>query len=54
MMDICLCATEDCPKYKECLRGDGGVRPPGVYTMSFLGEVCNEKNNYADFIPQEQ
>lgn len=51
--DICFCMSEECPKYKECYRGGGSNRPPGVYTMSILYPHC-EKNNYEDFIPSEE
>ena len=48
--DICRCATENCPKYNQCRRGNGFHHDAGIYTVSFLGEVCNEENNYEYFI----
>ena len=50
--DICLCATVNCPKFQNCLRG-AGTKREGIYTASFLGVVCNELNDYAEFIEIE-
>ena len=47
--DICLCASTECPKYKECIRGELTTRK-GIYTMSYLSEVCHKDNNYELFI----
>ena len=47
--DICLCASKECPKYEECIRG-GLTTRNGIYTMSYLREVCNQNNNYEMFI----
>jgi len=46
--DICLCATVDCPKFQNCLRG-AGIKREGIYTMSLFGTVCNEQNGYTWF-----
>ena len=51
--DICLCASEECPRYESCLRG-AGIKRVGVYTVSFLREVCNENNKYEYFIETEK
>ena len=51
--DICLCASEECPKYKDCKRG-GLVKRQGIYTISYLFEVCNETNNYEMFIGENE
>lgn len=51
--DICLCASEDCPKYEECIRG-GAKKRMGIYTISFLRECCNQNNNYKMFIGVEK
>lgn len=51
--DICLCASEECPRYKECLRGTG-LKRNGIYTVSVLGEICNEDSEYQAFIPIEE
>lgn len=50
MDDICVCMSIKCPRYKECLRGDGYKRPEGIYTVSDLAPVCNQNNNYKEFI----
>ena len=47
--DICLCASKECPKYEKCIRG-GLTTRNGIYTMSYLREVCNQNNNYEMFI----
>lgn len=52
MYDFCLCASVWCPKYNECYRG-GKTKREGIYTSSYLGEVCNEENNYENFIGDE-
>lgn len=52
--DICLCASIECPRYNDCMRGDNYKRVDGVYTVSFLKEVCNQNNNYAMFIKLEK
>ena len=51
--DICLCASKECPRYDECLRGNGTKRK-GIYTISMLREVCNQNNNYEYFIKMEK
>lgn len=51
--DICLCASEECPKYKECIRG-GKTEKEGIYTMSYLSEVCNQNNKYEYFIGEKE
>ena len=51
--DICLCASIKCPRYSECLRGDGYKHPDGIYTVSELSSVCNQNNNYKEFIKVE-
>ena len=51
--DICLCASEDCPKYQDCLRG-AGIKRQGIYTISILSEICNEQTNYKCFIKTEK
>ena len=33
--DMCLCASEECPRYDECMRG-GTTTKQGIYTISFL------------------
>ena len=48
--DICRCMTVDCPKYEKCYRGNGHDYRPGIYSYSLLGEVCNEKSGYSNFI----
>ena len=53
MDDMCVCRSTDCPKYKECYRGDGYERPEGVYTVSLLAQICNETNNYELFIGEK-
>ena len=47
--DICLCASIECPRYEECIRG-GVNKKQGIYTISYLKEVCNQNNNYEMFI----
>ena len=47
--DMCLCASEECPRYDECMRG-GATTKQGIYTISFLREICNQNNNYELFI----
>ena len=51
--DICLCASKECPRYEECLRGDG-IERKGIYTISLLREICNQNNNYEMFIKLEK
>jgi hypothetical protein len=51
--DICLCASVECPRYEDCVRGGLTVRQ-GVYTMSYLKEVCNQNNNYEMFIGENK
>ena len=51
--DICLCASKECPRYDECLRGNG-TKKEGIYTISMLREVCNQNNNYEYFIKAEK
>lgn len=51
--DICLCASEECPRYKECIRG-GKTEKKGIYTMSYLSEVCNQNNEYECFIGENK
>lgn len=50
--DICLCASKECPKYKECIRGELTKRE-GIYTISLLSECCNQNNNYIMFIGEK-
>lgn len=50
--DICLCASKECPKYSECIRGEKTKRE-GIYTISLLREICNQNNNYQMFIGDE-
>ena len=50
--DICFCASKECPRYEECLRGS--MKKEGVYTISLLREVCNQNNNYEYFIEMEK
>lgn len=47
--DICLCGSKECPRYDECLRGNG-TKKKGIYTISLLRECCNQNNNYTMFI----
>lgn len=47
--DICLCASKDCPRYEECIRG-GAVKREGIYTIALLRESCNQNNKYIMFI----
>lgn len=47
---MCVCMSIKCPRYSECLRGDGYKRPEGIYTVSDLAPVCNQNNNYKEFI----
>lgn len=50
-MDICLCASKECPRYENCLRGfEYTKKRKGIYTISYFGETCNEKTNFPDFI----
>ena len=51
--DICLCASEECPKYEDCVRG-GKIKREGVYTISYLAEVCNQNNKYECFIGEDK
>ena len=51
--DICLCASKECPRYKECLRGDNTKRK-GIYTIALLRECCNQNNDYEMFIKMEE
>ena len=34
--DICLCASVECPKHKECLRGIGYEKVKGIHTISYF------------------
>ena len=47
--DICLCGSTECPKYEKCIRG-GLTTKKGIYTMSYLREICNQNNNNEMFI----
>ena len=47
-MDICFCNSKECPWYSKCLRGSAERK--GIYTVSFLSEVCNETNDYGYYI----
>lgn len=47
--DICLCASTECPRYENCVRGEL-TKKQGIYTISYLAECCNENNNYEMFI----
>lgn len=51
-MDICLCASMDCVRRPTCLRATvyDKADSPGIYTMSYLGEDCNEKSDYEAYI----
>ena len=49
MYDICRCASSECPKYENCWRGNG-QKKNGIYTISYLAEICNNDNNYEMFI----
>ena len=51
--DICLCASKECPRYDECVRG-GLTKKEGVYTISLLREICNQNNNYIMFIGENK
>ena len=51
--DICLCASKECPRYDECIRGEL-TKKKGIYTISFLREICNQNNNYEMFIKGEK
>ena len=51
--DICLCASEECPKYDDCERG-GKNKKEGIYTISYLAEVCNQNTQYAYFIGEDR
>lgn len=51
--DMCLCESAGCKRYNECLRGNG-IKREGIYTTSYLAEICNEENNYAAFVPIEE
>ena len=53
MLDICMCADMDCPKYNECLRG-GLIKKVGIYTASCLSEICNESNEYELLITDDR
>lgn len=46
--DICFCASEKCPIREYCYRGIG--IKAGIYTISYLGEVCNHANIFAYFM----
>lgn len=50
--DFCSCATKECPKYQDCLRG-AGFKREGIFTASFFGDVCNEQKGYTYFIEIE-
>lgn len=52
MYDMCLCASVECPRYHECCRG-GLTKRQGIYTSSFLAEICNESSNYEYYIPDD-
>lgn len=52
-LDICICASKECPRYSKCLRG-AGIKRAGIYTMSYLGEHCNESSDFEAFIPCEE
>lgn len=54
MNDICRCASIKCPRYNECLRGDGYNHPKGIYTISEFSSVCNQNNNYKEFISTDK
>ena len=54
MDDMCVCRSIECPKYDECMRGDGYKRPEGIYTVSMLATECNQNNNYKLFIQGEK
>ena len=51
--DICMCASEECPRYNQCLRGSLTKRQ-GIYTQSFLSEICNEENDYKYQIKEDE
>lgn len=51
MDDICLCGSINCPRYDECARGDGYKHPTTeIFTVSNFAEICNQNNNYKEFI----
>lgn len=52
MLDICMCANEECPKYNDCLRG-GLIKRVGIYTSSYLYEACYENGEYRLLITKE-
>ena len=45
MEDMCLCGSKECKYYNECYRG-GYTEKHGIYTISFLSQICNEHTNY--------
>ena len=51
--DICLCASEECPRYDDCIRGRKTKRE-GIYTTSLLSEICNEDTKYECFIGDDK
>ncbi len=46
--DICFCASEQCPIREYCYRAAG--QKAGIYTISYLGEICNHANVFELFI----
>ena len=54
MEDMCVCMSIECPRYVECMRGDGYKRKDGIYTVSDLKQECNQNNNYKLFIGAEK
>lgn len=53
MLDISLCSNENCPRYKDCSRGEGEKHNPGVYTIKNFSNECNEVTNYGWYIPKD-
>lgn len=51
-MDICHCASTKCEMWDSCLRGKYArmFDSNDFCTSSFLSEICNKDNDYAEFI----
>ena len=45
MNDMCLCGSTECKYYNKCYRG-GLTKKKGIYTISFLSQICNAHTNY--------
>lgn len=50
MLDLCLCSSSSCPRYKECYRGAGVDRNNRKYRSVNLCSQCNKNNEYSLFI----